>query len=71
MLTPGANFAEAVGVRLNLPTQGVRSVSIPGALIVLAPAHAARKNATCVNCDAHAPTPAGVTQSVTMVAAEK
>ena len=36
MLTPGANFAEAVGVRLNLPTQGVRSVSIPGALIVLA-----------------------------------
>jgi hypothetical protein len=28
MLTPGANFAEAVGVRLNLPTQGVRSVSI-------------------------------------------
>jgi hypothetical protein len=55
MLTPGANFAEAVGVRLNLPTQGVRSVSIPGALIVLAWAHVARENATCADtlvCDA-------------------
>jgi hypothetical protein len=37
MLTPGAHFAEAFGVRLNLPTEGVRSVTIPGALIVLAP----------------------------------
>jgi hypothetical protein len=71
MLTPGANFAEAVCVRLNLPTQGVRSVSIPGALIVLASAHVASENASCANCDAIAPTPAGVTLSVTLFAAEK
>jgi hypothetical protein len=58
MLTPGAHFAEAFGVRLNLPALGVRSMIIPGALIVLAPAHAAMGNATCANCDAHAPTPA-------------
>ena len=70
MLTPGANFAEAVSVRLNLPTQGVRSESIPGALIVLASAHVARENATCANCDAHTPTPAGVTLNVTVFAAE-
>jgi hypothetical protein len=66
MLTPGANFAEAVGVRLNLPTQGVRSVIIPGALIVLASAHVAREKATCANCNAHAPTLTGVTLSVTI-----
>ena len=35
MRTPGAHFAEAVGVRLNLPTAGARSVRI-GAPIVLA-----------------------------------
>ena len=51
--------------------RGVRSVSIPGALIVLASAYVARDNATCVNCDAIAPTPAGVTLSVTVFAAEK
>jgi hypothetical protein len=56
MRTTGANIAEAVGVRLNLPTQGVRSVSIPGALIVLSSANVARENATCANCDAIAPT---------------
>lgn len=70
MLTPGAHFAVAVGVRLNLPTQGVRSVNIPGALIVLASAHVAKENATCADCDAHAPTPAGVTLSVTVFATE-
>jgi hypothetical protein len=36
MWTPGANFAEAIGVQLYLPTEGVRSELIPGALIVLA-----------------------------------
>jgi hypothetical protein len=71
MLTPGAHFAEAIGVRLNLPTEGVRSLCIPGALIVLAQAHLARENSTCANCDAHAPTPAGVTLNVTVFAAEK
>ena len=68
MLTTGSNFAKAVGVRLNLPTQGVRSVSIPGALIVLASANVARENSTCANCDAIAPTRAGVTLSVTVFA---
>jgi hypothetical protein len=57
MRTPGAHFAKAIGVRLNLPTEGARSLSVPGALIVLAPAHAAREHATCAKCDAHAPTP--------------
>jgi hypothetical protein len=32
----GAYFAEAIGDLLNLPTEGARSRSIPGALIVLA-----------------------------------
>jgi hypothetical protein len=58
MLTPGAHFAKAVGVRLNLPTEGARSVGVPGAFIVLAPGRVAREHATNANCDAHAPTPA-------------
>jgi hypothetical protein len=33
----GACFAEAIGVRLNLPSEGARTKSIPGALVFLAP----------------------------------
>ena len=66
MRTHGAHFAEAVGVRLNLPTEGARSVRIPGAFIVLARGQVAMEHATNANCDAHA----AVTLIVTGVAAK-